>query len=138
MPALARSTVTLRIFGKDLNPDEISRRLGATPTRARVKGPAQSVTGSPDSVHIPPYGSWHLEAAECRPEDVNGQVDALLAQLTNELAVWASITSDCKVDIFCGLFMNGSNEGFSLSPETMSALASRNIRMSFDVYANDA
>ena len=95
MPALARSKVTLRIFGKDLNPDEISRRLSATPTRARFKGPAQRVAGSADSVHVPPSGSWHLEAPECRPEDVNGQVDALLAKLTTDLTVWASITTDC-------------------------------------------
>ena len=34
--------------------------------------------------------------------------------------------------------MDESNEGFSLSPETMSALASRKLKIAFDVYANDA
>ena len=29
--------------------------------------------------------------------------------------------------MFCGLFMDELNEGFSLSPETMSALASRKV-----------
>ena len=58
----------------------------------------------------------------------------LVAQLTPDLAVWASITAMFKVDIFCGLFMETVNEGFSLSPDTMSALASRGIEIGFDIY----
>ena len=86
MPALPRSRVTLRVVGKDLKPDDISRRLGATPTSARLRGSARRFDGSAEP-HVPPFGSWHLETSECRPEDVNGQVDAILAGLTTDLTV---------------------------------------------------
>ena len=121
MAVVARSKVTLRISGDDLNPDDISRRLGTNPTTARTKGRR---------------GSWHLEAPERQPEDINGQVTGLLAQLTPDLSVWASVTAVWKVDIFCGLFMDTMNDGSSLSPEVMSALASREIEIGFDIYDN--
>lgn len=123
MAAVAQSKVSLRISGDDLDPDDISRRLGAAPTRTRTKGQR---------------ASWHLEASERRPEDINGQVASLLAQLTPDLAVWATVTAVCKVDMFCGLFLDTSNEGFSLSPDIMSALASRGIEIGFDIYDKTA
>jgi hypothetical protein len=129
MAGIARSKVSLRIFGDKLNPVDITRRLGANPTTAYAKGDAR-VTGD-----VWRTGSWHLSASVCQPADINGQIAELLAKLTANPAVWASITAEYKVDIFCGLFMNGANEGFALSHEMMSALASRGIAIGFDVYA---
>ena len=51
MPVLHHSLVTLRFFGDELNPDEITALLGASPTAAHHKG--QQLTGSqPGAVRL--------------------------------------------------------------------------------------
>lgn len=128
---------TLRIWGDELIPDEISRVLGGRPTIAHSKGEELRVASNPDQVRVARFGSWHLEATASVPEDVNGQVAELLSKLTTDLSVWASIADKFKVDVFCGLFMVESNEGFSLSTEAMSELASRGIEIGFVIYDPD-
>ena len=134
MPHLQQSLVTLRIWGDDLVPDDISARLGGAPTFAHVKG--DPVTGVPsDHVRIAQTGSWHLRANDCEPEDIDSQVRDLLAGLTNDLAVWRKLRETFGVDLFCGLFMGHGNEGLSISPGTLVALGVRGIELSLDIYA---
>lgn len=133
MAPVTRSKVTLRISADNLDPDEISRLLNANPTTNRIMD--VRIPG-PDGVQVVRRGSWHLEAPDSHPEDIDGQVAAILSQLTCDLTVWASIAARHKVDVFCGLFLATANEGFSLSPGTMSALASRGVEIGFDIYDN--
>jgi len=42
-----------------------------------------------------------------------------------------------KIDLFCGLFMGGSNEGISISPESMVALGLRHMELGLDIYGAD-
>jgi len=39
------------------------------------------------------------------------------------------------MDLFCGLFMKESSEGFSISPATLAMLGERGIELQFDIYA---
>lgn len=132
MAAFDHSLVTLRFFGDDLLPEEVSALLGATPTAAHHKG--QQLTGSqPDAVRIARTGSWRLGAARREPEDLEAQIFEILDQLTSDLSAWQSL-APFRPDLFCGLFMGSGNDGVSLSPRALLALGQRGIELGLDIY----
>lgn len=136
MPAIHRAVATLRIVGPDLDPDQITTLLGGTPTRTERKGQEISnADGRPP--RIARFGQWRIEAPAAQPGDINVQVNKLLEGLTKDVAVWRNLSSQFKVDIFCGWFMNKTNEGEDISPETLLALGERGISLALDIYAPD-
>ena len=133
MAAIAESVATLRIFGDDLIPQDVSAALGAEPSAAHRQGEVQRTRGGREVVRK--TGMWRLHATPQTPEDLDAQVAELLSRLTPDLAVWAGLSARFEVDLFCGLFMEESNEGFSLSAATLLALGERGIEIGLDVYA---
>ncbi|WP_234082895.1 DUF4279 domain-containing protein [Azonexus sp. R2A61] len=134
MAHLARSVASLRIAGDELVPEEVSLLLGAQPTHAQRKG---QELPSKAGVRIASFGHWRLHAIETEPENLDAQVAEILGQLTSNLDVWQSLTSRYRVDLFCGWFMEGSNEGVCISPLTLQALGERGIELGLDIYAPD-
>jgi hypothetical protein len=136
MPEISRTAVTLRIFGDDLDPDEVSQILGAEPTaRARKGDVRQAASGS---AAVARSGSWRLEAAASCPGDLNTQISALLTKVTDDLSVWRELSTRYTCDVFCGLFMGGLNEGDVLDPRTLAALGSRGLTLGLDIYGPEA
>jgi len=132
MAAFDHSQVTLRFFGDDLLPDEISALLGATPTVSHHKG--QELKGSQSGVvRVARTGNWRLEAERRETEDLEAQIFEILDQLTSDPAIWASLAR-FRPDLFCGLFMRSSNDGISLSPRVLLALGQRGIELGLDIY----
>ncbi len=136
MAQLHKSAVTLRIAGDDLVPDEITRLLGATPTHVQTKGEA-IVGPKTGGVRIAKCGMWQLSASDREPGDMNGQIREILSEMTDDPAVWRSITERYDVDLFCGLFMRCGNEGVSISSQSLAALGVRGIEIGLDIYAGD-
>ena len=132
MPGIARSVVALRIFGDSVIPDEVSALIGCLPTRSYRKGQVQH--GSRKE-YVRKTGMWLLQVDDREPEDLNAQVAELLARLTPDLTMWEHLSQQYELDLFCGLFMDESNEGIALSVPTLVALAARSIEIDFDVYA---
>jgi Domain of unknown function (DUF4279) len=130
------SVATLRISGDNLDPAEISRRLGCEPSAAQTKG-QQLVGKNTGRVRTAVTGMWRLFALEREPEDLDGQIAEILSKLTDDLEVWRSISATYHVDLICGLFMQGSNEGMSISPQSLSALGLRHIELGLDIYEGD-
>ena len=132
MGVIDHSVATLRFFGDDLVPEEVSALLGSPPTRSYRKG--QELIGlSTGKVRTAKTGSWRLEAARREPEDLEAQVFELLGQLTHDLRVWDSLSS-YKPDLFCGIFMGSGNDGLPLSAKAMLALGQRGIALGLDIY----
>jgi hypothetical protein len=129
-----KSAVTLRIVGDDLVPDEITRLLRCEPTSAEFKG--QVVRGkNTRRERTARSGSWRLEVADRTPDDLNGQIMEIVGRLNQDPDVWASLANRFRIDVFCGLFMAKSGEGFTLSPEALLALGSRRIEFDLCLYA---
>jgi len=133
MAELHRSVATLRISGDDLDPAEITQLLGHTPTHAQRKG--ETLTSSSGQTRIAGFGAWRLEATDRAPQNLNGQIAEVLDQLTPSLDVWRAIAAKYRIDLFCGLFMNVTNEGLELSPDSLRALGERGIELGLDIYA---
>ncbi|KQW63550.1 hypothetical protein ASC92_23565 [Variovorax sp. Root411] len=80
---------------------------------------------------------WRLDAEVTEPENLGEQIFELLRRTTTDLDVWQALSGRFRVDLFCGWFMSGSNEGVEISPVTMIALGARGIVLSVDIYSPD-
>jgi len=133
MAGISRTRASLRIFGDDLDPDEISAQLGASPTSSAKKGQDRvNRDGVKRGIHR--TGRWLLEAVPRQPEDLDSQIAELLSPLTADIAVWRRLVAQFKVDIFCGLFMEESDEGLDLRPETLEMIGSRGLSLGLCIY----
>ncbi len=129
---MAKSAVSFRVCGDDLEPDEITSALGYAPSTSYRKGDLIS-PGRSDAIRK--CGMWILKEPDSAPEEIDRQVEHLLSKLTNNLAIWDSLGQRYQVDLFCGFFMDTRNQGFTLSVETLRSLAERRIAPGFDIYA---
>ena len=130
---MAKSTASLRVFGDDLLPEEVAMLLGCTPTASYKKG--DLVSSMPGRTTRRRHGMWNLQVEDREPEAFDEQVQSLLAQVTQELSVWVELGRRFEVDLFCGFFMDNTNQGFTLSKVTIAALSARGIEPGFDIYA---
>lgn len=128
MAGIARTRASIRVFGEDLDPAEVTELLGAEPTHQSRKGDIRP------SGFIVQQGSWRLQAPEQEPGDLEGQVRGLLSVLTDNLAIWRDLGARYRVDVFCGLMMEATNEGLSLSPSLQALLAERGLSLGLDIY----
>lgn len=135
MAHLARSVASLRIFGDDLIPEEVTNLLGCAPTNSYPKGFVQVMRSGRELVRK--TGGWFLDASPAEPENLDGQVTELLSQLTSDMSIWSGLAQRFTLDLFCGWFMGGSNEGVSVAPNTLRALGERGIELSLDIYGPD-
>ena len=134
MPALETSIVTLRISGDSLIPAEITELLGASPTEAETKGD-EIIGRQTGHRRVAKGGMWRLCAADRAPEGMDAQVQELLSQLTSDLSIWQNIATKHEIDLFCGLFMGDTNDGLTLSSDSLVALGQRHIELQLDIYA---
>jgi hypothetical protein len=132
LAVIARTVVTLRLFGDDLDPAEVSALLKAEPTAASRKGDVR-ISSSGREV-ISRTGSWRLNLEDRRPGDLNGQLEELFSQLNPDLSVWECLSHRFQCDVFCGLFMEESNEGEELLATTLVALGARGLKLALDIY----
>ena len=125
--------VSLRFFGDDLDPDEVSTLLGCSPTDSARRGDlVQLRTRS----YTAPQGSWSL-CTERSADDIETQLVAMFGRLTDDLSVWQSLTTRFDADLFCGVFLVWQGHGFDMSPRLHRLLADRNLLIVFDIYASD-
>ena len=129
MGAVDEITVTLRIFGDDLDPDEITQLLRVAPTKARRRGDLNK-KGIPDKI-----GSWRLASEDPRQTPLETQIEHLLSTVTDDLSVWSNLSHRFQIDLFCGLFLDKDNRGEALSAGTMHELGKRGIDLILDIYS---
>ena len=137
MTVLSRSAASLRVFGDDLLPEEVTALLGASPTSFEVKG-GQSQPNAGGRTFTARTGGWRLQVARLSPGDLDGQIAELLDQLTTNLIAWRELTARFRVDMFCGLWLIEWNEGISLDPSTLAALGERGILLDLDIYRSES
>ena len=131
---MSRTRASLSFFGDNLDPDEISVLLGASPTSSARMGEAWVTPSDVESKSTARTGRWQREVAPRRPGDLDSQISELLSPLTPDIEVWRGLAAKFSARIFCGLFTEEGNEGFDLRPETLVMIASRGLRLGFDIY----
>jgi|JI10StandDraft_1071094.scaffolds.fasta_scaffold18231_3 hypothetical protein len=134
MTELHRSSVLVGFYGDTLDPEGITDLLGCKPTvGVRKGGTWHTSRGYPKIASV---GSWRLKAEECKPADLDGQINHLLDKLTDDLLVWRSLAEQYRAVIFCGLFLHEGNEGVELRPQTLARMGERGLIIDLDIYSN--
>jgi len=131
-------SITLRITGEKLDPQEVSRVLGCQPAMSARKGePNLNTNGT--VVRIASTGTWHLKLSPSETDewDCGEAIMVLMNRLPSDLEAWRSLTQEFKADVFVGLSMASRNKGFSLRPDVMAYLAERRIEAGFDIYCDE-
>ena len=125
--------VTLRFFGDDLDPDQVSQLIGSAPTASARRGDIRQ--GKVRS-YTAKTGSWRFSTAQTT-KDIEEQFLALFDQFTADLSVWRSLTTRFQADVFCGVFFSRISGGLAFSPRLHRLLADRNLEVILDIYASD-
>lgn len=131
-----RTKATLRIWGDDLFPEEISKLLGVKPTMSERKGDV-SVGKASGNKRVAKTGNWSLESAINFEGDLDAQVNELFAQLSADLDVWRLLAARYSIDVVCGVFMQTGNDGFAFNAATLRLLGERGARLDLDIYDAD-
>jgi Domain of unknown function (DUF4279) len=130
---VSTTSASLRIFGSDLDPDEMTRLLGKEPHRVQRRGQPMKLPDGSEG-RIIDFSSWTINAERTSPGDLDNQIAAILDGMTDDRSVWAAISGAYRMDIFCGLFMRDDPEEISISPKTLLSLGERGIKLSLDIY----
>jgi hypothetical protein len=127
-----RITVSVRVGGDDLDPDEVTRVLGVEPTFAARKGDRRRSAGGEV---VQRTGVWCVNF-EGAPEEwtLGDAVGQLVARLPHDPAVWEGLAARYSLDVFCGLHMSCWNRGFALDPALLRQLADRHLKLDVDIY----
>jgi Domain of unknown function (DUF4279) len=129
MAAISETHASLRFYGDDLCPDDLTARLGGTPSSSARKGDVMP------SGHVVKTGRWILRVDQRTPGNLDAQIKEIFSNLTPDLAVWAELTATYRSDLFLGLMLSLTNEGIELGVESIALLAKRNISVGLDIYA---
>lgn len=124
---------SIRLFGDDLDPDEVSRLLGCAPDHSRRRG-ALVPRGRSGPLVVSPWGSWIIETSWQSGQQLDEQMVARLARTTGDLAIWRGLAAEFDLSAYCGFARGGSGVGFELAPGTLAALRERRIRFSLEIY----
>lgn len=125
------TSATLRFWGDELDPHEVTKLLGAAPTRGAFKG--QLIVGRGPMVAR--SGKWHLTVNRRQPGNLSGQIEEILSGLTQDLDVWRDLSNRFDGNVFVGFFMAEGNEGYDLSSKTMKLLTDRGLSLLLDIYS---
>ena len=127
--------IALDILGDDVDPDKISRMLGAEPTKSHRKGDA--IRGADGTFRRRAIsGRWSIERSsrDINEPDFGTSLRELLDLMTDNLDIWNRLSDQFDTGLCCGIFLTDSNSGFTISPELMSALSDRNLYLGLDLY----
>ena len=121
----------LRIFGDDLDPDELTSLLGGNPTDSFRKGDLKR------SGHPHRSGGWLLDSDFADGDQLTSQIRLILGRLTSDLAIWRQVVDRFQVDMFCGVWLIGK-PGISVEPTIMKLLGDRGIKLALDINKDSA
>jgi hypothetical protein len=125
MAELDRTIVSIRFSGQGLDPKELGEMLGfieAETTKSTIKR-----LNSGNVI-------WSIRFEAKDTSSLEEKIEALLAIFTKEIYAWIHATENVKAEIFCGLFLDSWNQGFSLTPNLIREIADRNLEIGFDIY----
>jgi hypothetical protein len=135
MTDISGSTVSIRFFGSELNPERITQLLGCGPSSAAKTG--EKIIKKNGREITVQKGVWLLSYGESDEVLVEEKIERLFGKLTDDLESWREVTKDLdSADVFCGLFIDNWNEGFTLSPAITRKISERNLEINFDVYSS--
>jgi hypothetical protein len=120
-----------------MEPDEVSRFLGMTPTRSMTRG--KVIIDGPSKGVVGKLNGWFLSTKErVDAKDVRRHLDWLLGTLIGHrdkvLALQAM--PDVSMDVSCYWLSKSGHSGPKLSPKQMRSLSELNLEIWFELLAD--
>jgi hypothetical protein len=132
-PSVTRTWATFRIWGKYLDPADVTSRLKITPSRSFKAGDPHGEQG----VYQWKHGYWGLTSEErMSSTDLGEHLEWLLDQLEpikHELQTLIQ-ESDNRADLFCFWESESINPRLGLNPSILGRIAALNLRLDLDIY----
>jgi hypothetical protein len=125
-------SAALSIAGADLDPAIISRRMGIQPSFAARKG-EQIVRGGRQVAQ--PIGVWLLSAPSSTEWLLDDIIRLLLLKVPPAGAIWDDLAEEFTLRLSCGLFLKTWQRGCSLTPDLLTEIGQRHLRLDLSVYA---
>ena len=126
-----RVVISLRIIGDTLAPDRITRILGVEPTTSAATGETIDRAGIPATQET---GIWIYELPASTEWELSDAIRTLLDKFPADPALWESLATEFRMDVFCGLFLHERNRGTQISIETMALLVERRLPLGLDIH----
>ncbi len=130
-PNASRTWATLRIWGRDLDPDSVTALLGVVPSKSFRRGDQRN----PRSVW--PHGRWSLTSeGQMTSTDLEAHIQWLLDRIEPRGAGLAALREDAsvKADVFCFWESATGHGGPEFSPALLSRLGALALPLGIDIY----
>ncbi|MBN1364833.1 MAG: DUF4279 domain-containing protein [Syntrophaceae bacterium] len=121
------STASLCIYGKDIDLNAITFKVGIRPTSGVRRG---EVIGSR---RPPKVGHWFLEA----PSELSFEekIQYLLRSTTNNHSIWAALAADHDIQLRCVIYLHSWSEGFDLPAAVVAEIGNRHWQFGLAMYS---
>jgi len=123
------ASVSLSLYGADLEPAVVTQLLGVEPIHAWRRGERPKPRLPPTGM-----GTWSLAVTGAAPQGPEELLIGLLDRLPADPDVWAEVRRRWKARLFFGLFLDAFNRGFNLGAGTVARVAVLGIPLHFDIY----
>lgn len=129
-PTCEKTYATLRIYGDQIDPHELSKRLRLEPSKSQRKGESTGLKV------IAPVGGWFLSSqGHVESRDVQRHIVWILDQLVDREPILRELQEQgFEIDVSCFWASAHGHGGPELSHEIMHRLSSLRLRIGFDVY----
>jgi hypothetical protein len=123
--------LSLRIRGDELDPDLITQHLGVAPTFAVRQGDASCHDGA---TRTRSEGVWVYRLSAAPDTELGELVEMLLAPFPTDINLWEELMSTYSADVLCGVYIEGSHQGTSLSVEALTRLGRLGLSLNFEFH----
>ena len=127
------TNVTLRLLGKDLEPEEVSTAMGMAADRSHKKG--DPVRARKSAVRDTGYWSATSSTHMAGTEDINKHIAWLVALVTPRRPLLLSYQQrGWTVDVWIGVHTNAGHGGPVVHPDALVALGNIGLAVCLDLY----
>jgi hypothetical protein len=124
------------LSGNDLQPEQITKALGISPSEAWMKGDKPRSDPSDTLRLVPkPFGRWSLIPACSIYDDFDTQIRKLLGILESLPPIISQLIEKYNGEISVGYASGEENFGFHLSRDLLQRLSRLGVSLDFDIYS---
>ena len=127
------ATVSIRFFGDDLIPDDLTKLLQCKPTEAYEKGYVVTTTVRPRTEKT---GRWFLTVERNSYQTLEEQIFELFEKLTDDLKVWENLNERFESSIYCGAWLKSWNRDAWFSSNLLKQIADRKLSIGLAIYCD--
>lgn len=123
-------SIRIRVVGREIDPEEITRLTGITPTDSHRRGD-RGGQHCPDLVR--PAGYWSVAVQDDNAERFSERLKELVEKIPNGI-LRNQPESGMTVEVFVGLFGIRDQSTFNIDPTTLKMIGDRGWHLVFDLY----